>query len=223
MIDLSLLHTIEQWGYFVLPKTRTCSPGFGGLLIAIREQPTHLHYDPESVELRIAEQGGAVWTMLRLSTPIHGTRQVRAGRVIVTDRLGKRVDFYTFGATLKASYGESEVIFSLNSQAPVLQVDEGFDGTSCELATEAEMVIGKLQAIDGRNKEGAPHHLDCLDACALYQMSLERLLQKYEKQYSLRLTRYGTYTMLMDERRWLREHGQWQTVNPLERLRFSKG
>ena len=222
MIDSSLLQLIENWGYYLLPKTHPCSPGFGGLLVAIREQPTQMHFDPEMIEMRFADQGDSAWTVLRLNTSVHGTRQVLAGRVMVCDRLEKRIPFFTFGATLTASYGPHEVIYAVRSPAPVLQIDEGFNGAANQLSTEAEVLIGLWQAQYGRKEEGVNRLLARLDPCALYQMSLDRLMKRYAEQSGLRVTRYGTYVTLRDECEWLKTNGQWQTVDPLKPFPVSK-
>lgn len=222
MIDSSLLQLIENWGYYLLPKTHPSSPGFGGLLVAIREQPTQMHFDPEMIELRYADQGDNTWTVLRMNTPVHGTRQILAGRVRVCDRLEKRIPFFTFGATLTASYDAREVIYALRSPAPVLQIDEGFNDAASQLSTEAEVLIGRWQAQYGRKEEGVNRLLAQLDPCALYQMSLDRLMRRYAEQPGLRVTRYGTYVTLRDECEWLKTNGQWQTVDPLKPFPISE-
>jgi hypothetical protein len=222
MIDSSLLQIIEHWGYYLLPKTRDCSPGFGGLLVAIREQPTQLHFDPEMIELRFADQGDASWTMLRLNTPFHGTRQVLAGRVMVCDRLEKRIPFFTFGAALTASYAIGEVIYAFRSSAPVLQIEEDFNAAASQLYTEAEVLIGLWQAHYGRSEAGLNRLMSQLDPCVLYQMCLQRLMKRYAQQPGLRVTCYGSYTTLREECDWLRGNQRWQTVDPLEPFRLPK-
>jgi hypothetical protein len=222
MIDSSLLQLINNWGYYLLPRTHLSSPGFEGLLIAIRDQPTQLHFDPESIELRFADQGEAAWTALRLNTPVHGTRQVMAGRVMLLDRLEKRIAFYTFGATLTASYGANEVVFVIRSTAPVLQIEEGYNSVANQLSTEAEVLIGQWQAQYGRKEDGLSRLLARLDPCALYQLSLDRLVKKFVERPGLRATQYGTYMSLREECEWLKRNGRWQTIDPLKPFPISK-
>ncbi len=181
-----------------------------------------MHFDPEMIELRYADQGDSAWTVLRLNTSVHGTRQVLAGRIMVCDRLEKRIPFFTFGATLTASYGTREVIYAIRSPAPVLQIDEGFSGAASQLSTELELLIGTWQAQYGRKEEGLNRLLARLDPCALYQMSLDRLMKRYAEQPGLRVTRYGTYVTLRDECEWLKTNGQWQTVDPLKPFPISR-
>jgi hypothetical protein len=57
MDEQSILHRMEHWGYYLLPKSHRESPGYTGLLVAIRETPTREHFDPESIRLRIIEEG----------------------------------------------------------------------------------------------------------------------------------------------------------------------
>jgi hypothetical protein len=46
---------ITDWGYRLLPKAHPHSPGHTGLLVTLRPRPNHLHYNPESLRLRLCE------------------------------------------------------------------------------------------------------------------------------------------------------------------------
>jgi hypothetical protein len=56
---------MENQGYYLLPKFHPHSPGYTGLLVAIRERPTGMHFDPESIIFGYvtykASQAGSHW------------------------------------------------------------------------------------------------------------------------------------------------------------------
>jgi hypothetical protein len=221
MIDSSLLQLIENWGYYLLPKDHASAPGYPGLLVALREQPTEMHFDPEYIELRFSDQEDSKWTALRLGTPIHGIRRVMAGRILVSDRLEKGVPFFSFGATLTASYGACEVIYAIRSPAPILQIDENNATAANQLSVEAQVLMGRWQAQHGR-KEGISHLMDGLDACTFYQICLQRLMKRYARQPGMRGASHRTYVTLQEECEWLKMSGQWQTVDTLDLIGLVK-
>ena len=104
MAEQSILHSMENWGYYVLPKLRPNGPGSTGLLVAIRDIPTKHHFDPESIDLRLFNADNlADRVILKLQPPFSGSRRVCPGRVVLHDRLDKRAHFFTFGGSLEVT------------------------------------------------------------------------------------------------------------------------
>ena len=64
---------MENWGYYLLPKSHWNSPGYTGLLVAIRADPSRMHYDPQSIRLRLRDKHGeATWMTFGLSASSFG-------------------------------------------------------------------------------------------------------------------------------------------------------
>lgn len=213
MIDQSLMQVIAHWGYYLLPKAHPSSPGYSGLLVAIREIPTQRHYDPEAISIRLWDQGDAAWTVLKLHSSTLEPRQVMAGRVVLSDRVDKRVQFFTFGGSLEMNAGLRECVYALRSAAPILVVTGFADGIPDLITAETEMLIGKLQIKSGMSDERMARWSPLPDPVRLYHLSLQSILERYQHQSALRQRHHNTYEMLVEEQRWLMSHGQWQLAN----------
>ncbi|MBU0703167.1 MAG: hypothetical protein KKC18_04805, partial [Chloroflexi bacterium] len=123
MSEQSVLELMKNWGYYPLTQSHPGSPGYSGLLVAIRKKPTGKHFDPQTLCLRLRDEyGGAGWKTLSWLSPLKGRGHVCPGAVTLEDRLGKQVEFFTFGGSLEMTSGSGEVDYSLRSPAPVLEL-----------------------------------------------------------------------------------------------------
>lgn len=101
MDQQSPLELMQNWGYYLLPKSHRDSPGYAGLLVAIRQQPTGEHFDPRRLHLRLRDVKGIVeWRTLDWLTPLEASAHACPGRLILRDRFDKSVEFFTFGGSL---------------------------------------------------------------------------------------------------------------------------
>jgi hypothetical protein len=66
--------------------------------------------------------------------------------VILSDQFDKRVEFFTFGGSLEATAGPGEMVYSLHSRAPVLELVAQQETISDQLASETEALMGKIEA-----------------------------------------------------------------------------
>jgi hypothetical protein len=215
MSEPSLLDVMEDWGYYLSPKTHPDSPGYPSLYVAIRKQPTRRHFDPELIRLRLCDKYKlAKWTKLRLEPPFIEDRSVCPGRVILLDRVGKSVHFFTFGGLLTAATTVDETVYSLCSPAPILKIVDEPWSISGQLAFEVETLLGKYQAAWGLNDSGFAQRLTQIDPLRFYQASLQRILQNYRQSMTLREHFVQFYQMLLKETDWLSQHGQGLTSPP---------
>ena len=211
----SILNEMKDWGYRLLPQTHSHSPGYSGLRIAIRETPTKLHFDPESNRLRLRDRtGSADWTMLKLESPDRGIGHVCPGRVIVRDRLDKRVVFFTFGGSLEVASAPGVIVYWLHSPAPVLELAEPEESIPDQLACETEALMATLQARWGSNDSGFAQRLAHVEPLQFYLASLYSILLRYSQSQALRDTFEDFYNALLEEKRWLVETGRW-SAQPL--------
>jgi len=217
--EQSLVHQMENWGYYLLPRPHPYCPGYTGLLIAIREKPTQAHFDPELIRLYIrGEDGLAERVTLRLESPIR-SRDVCPGRVILLDRKEKRVDFFTFGGSLEVASTPGERVYSLRSPAPIMEISNFEVGLADDLVFEIEAMIGEVRARWGEDEEGFAWRIAHVDPLQLYIASLHSIFMRYEQAPTLLKDLPGFYDMLLEERRCLAAGGQWPEHPPtLEEL-----
>jgi len=224
MGEQSILHLMENWGYYLLPKSHPDSPGYTGLLVAIREEPTERHFDPQSMRLRFRdEHDKAKWITLRLHSPlevpIEASLRVCPGKVVLRDRMDKRVDFFVFGGSLEAVSVPGETVYSLRSPAPILELTGDLESVPDQLASETEALISELQARWGLDEEGFARRLAQVDPLQFYLATLEAILARYEQDHTLQEAFHEFYLALHNEKRWLTERGQWPATLPrLEEL-----
>ncbi|MGD9099327.1 MAG: hypothetical protein PVF45_02525 [Anaerolineae bacterium] len=213
MNELSVFHQMENWGYYLLPKLHQHSPGYTGLLVAIREIPTGMHFDPESIRLKLQDEDGAAdWATLGLRSPFWESRHVCPGRVILRDRVDKRVEFFVFGGSLEATSVPSETVYSLRSPAPILELTEPPGSIPDQLASETEVVVGELEARWGLNEEGFARRLAQVATPQFYLASLHSILARYKHSRALRETFHDLYDALLEEKCRLMEAGQWSVT-----------
>ena len=213
MDEQSILHRMEHWGYYLLPKSHPESPGYTGLLVAIRETPTGEHFDPESIRLRIIEEGKETsWATFRSEIFFKKSRLVGPGQVSLRDRIDKRVEFFTFGGFLEAVSIPGETVYSLRSLAPILDLNGSPESVADQLAFETEATIAEQAARWGSNEHDFLRRLTQMDPFEFYLAMLHSILQRYEQHSALRRSFHHFYAALLKEKKWLIEVNQWSAM-----------
>ena len=215
-----ILDKIRDTGYVELTTPHQASPGYLELVIAIRQTPTEQHFDPEAVEVRLVYGDNTVReTTIRLTNPPAGVRQVCPGPVTLIDRIGKRVDFFSFGGQLKVFTRPREAICWLHSTAPILELTgQAQKNFSDLLVYETEASLARLEARwEGRHSDFLKR-LAATDSLQLYAACISACLDQQER---LRRRQGGAYQdnhrtfrhHLTWEKNWLTHVGQWHTVS----------
>lgn len=208
--DNALIRTMEHWGYRLEPDQHPYAPGHHTLLIAMREAPTEKHFDPEMIRLRMGEAGDALhWSTLGLKYPLHGQRRAGLGRVIISDRVDKRIEFFTYGGTIEAIHGDNEVVYALRSPAPILEIDPEPEDFSAELAFESEVIVAEAQAQWRGNEAGFARRLSELEPARCYLAAIHTILARYQRNRSLRDGFHLFYAALQKEVEHLAALGYW--------------
>ena len=211
-----LVHQVENWGYYLLPRTNPHSPGHTGLLVAIRETPTRMHFDPESIKVQILDQDGTPeWATLHRKWRLWAPSRICAGRVILRDRLKKTVEFFTFGGMIESVSVPGETVYSLRSPAPVIDLTETSESPSDDFVFEVEALIGKLHAAWGKDDTGFGRHLGQTDPEQLYVASLYTVLVQLKQTQALREGHPELYTLLLEEKGWLKKANRWPAAPPM--------
>ncbi len=209
--EQSVLELMKNWGYYSLAKPHPDSPGHSGLLVAIREEPTGKHFDVQKLHLRLRdENGGAKWRTFIWLSPLEGAGHVCPGTVTLEDRSDKQVEFFTFGGSLEITSGSGEVVYSLRSPAPVLELTSPEETVPDRLAVETEGLLGRIEVKWGEDKkDGFGQRLAEVDSLQFYLAALGSILRHYEQVHTTEEAHHEFFDVLRREREWLIEKGLW--------------
>jgi hypothetical protein len=96
-------------------------PGPAYLLVAIREKPTLLHYDPESIDYWVSEGGRGTARTLTRETRLPIETDFSWGLIRIVDRLLVTNAYLAFGGRLSAAVVDGAVVSVFTSPAPLLR------------------------------------------------------------------------------------------------------
>jgi hypothetical protein len=111
---------LAGWGFLATPDLPD-RPGPARLLIAIRQAPTLLHYDPERVEFWVAPDGRGRRRTIDWETRMPLTSPFSWGPVRIGDRFGVTNDYLSFGGRLRADLVGDIRTLVFESPAPILR------------------------------------------------------------------------------------------------------
>lgn len=177
-------------------------------MVAMRRRPTYQHYDPERLVLSLADERGALGPVTldrhaRFARP----SPVYPGRLMITDRVGKRLDFYGFGGTLtviRVPESPSFTLFIVQSQAPILELN-GLLGHRVEdqLVNSVEALFARLRARYAELRMDMLSVLSQLPPLTLYASCIESMWRMYHKSPTLPTIFGDFYRLLATEHQWL--------------------
>jgi hypothetical protein len=125
---------LADWG-FLAHADMPDGAGDAYLLVALRDQPTFRHFDPERVELWVTRGGRGVPLVITRSTPDLDLA-FSWGTVRIVDRLSVSNEYVVFGGRLTSTRVEGMVAVSLVSPAPILRRgghSQGWDEAAVDL------------------------------------------------------------------------------------------
>lgn len=114
----------DHLGYsYYSPDNTGCPFGHTRMEVNLFDRPTGKHFDPEKMRVTIITPDETIDFMM-VTHPWHGWDQYRlgAGRVILTDRLGKVCEGFTFGGELTIVSDDHLVHCLLSSPVPILEL-----------------------------------------------------------------------------------------------------
>lgn len=219
-LSRTLIAQVENWGYFLLPPSHPESPGYTGLLVAMRATPTGKHFDPETLHLHIVgAQDGPEAASFDRHPAFTITQRVTVCEIKLTDRLNKVVEFFTFGGSLETLPLAEETIYSLRSPAPIFFLTPVVDTPSDQLVSEVQVQLNLLRAQWGARENEFEQRLAAVPPQTLYHAALRSLLEKYARSHALHVTFAPFYKLLVQETEWLKTHNGWNEAGPtLEQL-----
>lgn len=154
-------------------------PGHPRLDVILTEHPTERHFDPTKVQYQIASPQNRTEHLTIHHPWSSGNRyRVCAGRIFITDRIGKKVEAFTFGGELQVFSEPQRTICALISPAPILDLCAAHN-LPMWLTAEVEILLAEQKA------QGASHHdnevdlhLASVDPLLLYASCLQALRDK---------------------------------------------
>ncbi|MCC7358501.1 MAG: hypothetical protein IT317_03440 [Anaerolineales bacterium] len=174
-----------DFGYAFEPDCSPDAPAHSRLRVVLRARPTHAHYDPEHVTLPVVTRLGEI-EPLRVFHPWPADHDytAAAGRVILQDRVGKKVEAFTLGGRITLDAEPDYVVLQLDSPAPILALQ--FPASvSDHLAAAIEGLLAQRRA--AHDMAGEPRQLEArlaaLDPATLYQACLRSLADRLRAGY----------------------------------------
>jgi len=194
--------------------------GTSHLFVAIRPAPTEQHFDPEAVEYWVVEGERGRPARLDRESRLPLASAFSWGQISVTDRLGVRNEFLTFGGTLRArNTADGTVIADFNSPAPILRWS-GHSQTADPLASEVTTYFGRLKVpIDF--VPGSEALIAATGPGVLYCAFIQGVTDRLARSPGLREANRPLVELSSREARRLQQEkaGQWQAATEL-RLRL---
>jgi hypothetical protein len=180
-------------------------PGPAYLLVALRDQPTLHHYDPERIEYWVTHEGRGMRESLTRCRRLPVDVAFSWGIIRLFDRLVVTNEYLTFGGHLSAAEVDGVTIATLTSPVPLLRRgghsqiwDEGTD----ELAAFFARVLAALDrdpALESR--------LASADPFVRYAAFLGEVVSRYRSSADLRALSPRSWTLLLSEASLMRhEH-----------------
>jgi hypothetical protein len=206
MIQQTFLQRLETLGYYPLPRLHADSPGYGGLLVVLRQAPRQ--HEPEKLEICLREGNDHTPTVhLKADAPQPFSRVVCPGRIIIRSREGREATFYSFGGTLESESLPSELVFSLRSAAPVLELQPEQETVADLLADATEGLFARAEAQLQLSSSQLRQQLAVAGPEAVYLAVLQSLwTERVETAVSHRPHLTAT---LSSERNWYQQSGRW--------------
>ncbi len=179
--------------------------------VVLAAYPTERHFDPLRVRYLVASRGGDTDRLVVCHPWNQGRRyRVCAGRISVSDRLGKTVEAFTLGGDLQIACYSDRTICGLVSSAPIFPLFSAMDLNMC-LAAEMEILLAKQKAHwDPAHPFEFEEHLAEVDPLQLYACFLQELHEKAGELHSgSNALDCDVQHFIGDEIRRLQESGRW--------------
>ena len=109
-----------DWGFLANPDLPD-RPGPAFLLVALRNEPTLRHYDPETIDYWISQDERGQRRRLSRSTPMPLSEPFSWGMIRLVDRIHVSNEYLTFGGRLDAALIDGAIVAVFTSPVPLLR------------------------------------------------------------------------------------------------------
>jgi hypothetical protein len=173
---------LANLGFELVEPDKTQGEETSHLLLALRPQPTLTHFDPDKVDYWTSDGARGHSAQLDRETRLPLTTDYAWGRITVTDRLGVKNEFLSFGGALRVQMtADAVVLADFSSHAPILRWS-GHSQSSDPLAAEVGAFFARIKVpidfapgAEALVAKAAPRTF----YCAFVQFVRERLTQAH--------------------------------------------
>jgi hypothetical protein len=132
-------------GFALIEPDRTRGDEASHLVVALRAQPTLQHFDPDAIDYWITEGDRGRAAKMDRESRFPVVADFSWGRIGLTDRLGVKNEFLSFGGTLRAQMAaDASVLIDFSSNAPILRW-AGHSQSSDPLAAEVGSFFARIK------------------------------------------------------------------------------
>jgi hypothetical protein len=136
---------LSNLGFELVEPDRASGEETSHLLAALRPKPTLHHFDPETIGYWFTEGARGRSATLDGETTVPLVVDYAWGRITITDRLGVKNEFLSFGGTLRAQMTEdTTVMVDFSSHAPILRWS-GHSQSTDPLASEVGAFFARIK------------------------------------------------------------------------------
>ncbi len=177
-------------------------PGPAYLLVALRDEPTLRHYDPERVEYWVTKRDHGVRTSLTRATSLPVDQGFSWGMIRLYDRLSVTNEYLTFGGHLSAAEVDGATIAVFTSPVPMLRRG-GHSQTWDEGTEELGAFFARLVAAVDTHPE-LELRIAAADPLVRYAVFLADVVGRYRASPELRALDPHGWTLLLAEESLMR-------------------
>ena len=141
---------LADWG-FLAHADFPDGAGDAYLLVALRDQPTLRHFDPERIDLWVTRSGRGTKLQIDHSTPDLDL-VFSWGTVAIVDRLAVSNEYVVFGGRLTSNHVKGMTVVSFVSPAPILRRgghSQGWDEAAVDLGAFFGRVMVAVDYVPG--------------------------------------------------------------------------
>jgi hypothetical protein len=198
---------LGDWGFLAHPDLPDLA-GDAYLLVALRDEPTLRHFDPERVGLWVSR--GSRGARLEITRSTHRLdSEFSWGTIEIADRLGISNEYVSFGGHLTVNEVDGMTVVVFVSSAPILRRgghSQGWDEAAVDLAAffgRVMIAVDYVTGFEARMTEARP--------LARYAAFIADSVARHRSSAALRNAHPGLWTLMRSEEdRLRRDHpGEW--------------
>ena len=136
---------LANLGFELVEADRTKADETSHLLVALRPQPTLQHFDADQIDFWTTDVSRGKAANLDRESRFPLTSDYAWGRITVTDRLGVKNEFLSFGGAVRAQMtADATVLVDFSSHVPILRWS-GHSQVSDPLAAEVGAFFARIK------------------------------------------------------------------------------
>jgi hypothetical protein len=158
---------VRELGFSIVTDVDPGNPAATDLVVALRDEPTLRHFDPEELSFWVPREGRGRPRELTRASAMPFESRFAWGRISIADRLGLSNQWLSFGGTVRAAeLDDATTIVAFSSPAPIGRWSGHSQGLD-PLTPELGAFFGRLM-IPIDFEPGAEHTIADADALVLY-------------------------------------------------------